>query len=305
MSGGELRFDGKVVLVTGAGAGLGKAYALEFGRRGAKVVVNDLGTSHKGEGATHNAADVVVQEIKSAGGEAVANYDSVEFGDKIVKTAIDAFGRIDIVINNAGILRDVSFVKMTEKDWDLIYRVHLYGAYSVTKAAWPYMRENKYGRVIFTSSAAGIYGNFGQANYSACKIALVGLGRTLALEGKSSNIHANVIAPVAGTRMTATVMPPELVEALLPEYIVPLVQYLTHESTTETGGLFEVGAGWVSKLRWQETQGKFFDVKKGFTPEHVRDGWSEITDFSKDTTNPSSTQDSISLVMSHINKAKI
>jgi len=300
----QLRFDGRVVIVTGAGSGLGRAYALHFGARGAKVVVNDLGTSHKGEGSGTRAADLVVDEIKKAGGQAVANYDSVEFGEKIVKTALDAFGQVDIVINNAGILRDVSFIKMSQQDWDLIYKVHLLGAYSVTKAAWPHMREKKYGRVIFTSSAAGIYGNFGQANYSAVKIALIGFSNTLALEGKSSNILVNTIAPVAGTRMTATIMPPDLVEALKPEYITPLVSYLCHEQTEETGGLFEVGAGWISKLRWERTKGKFFSVKNGLEPEQLRDNWNDIVDFS-DSTHPTTTQESISTIVSGLQQAKL
>ena len=160
----DLRFDGKVAIVTGAGGGLGRSHALLLAARGAKVVVNDLGGSFTGEGKSGGAADKVVAEIKAAGGEAVANYDSVEDGDKIVKTAIDAFGQIDIVINNAGILRDVSFPKMTQQDWDLIYKVHVLGAFKVTYAAWPYMRDQGYGRIIMTASAAGIYGNFGQAN---------------------------------------------------------------------------------------------------------------------------------------------
>jgi len=175
----NFRYDGKVAIITGAGGGLGKAYALLFASRGAKVVVNDLGTSFQGEGKSSKAADVVVDEIKKAGGEAIANYDSVEDGDKIVKTALDTWGRVDIVVNNAGILRDASFLKMQDKDWDLIYRVHLKGSYSVTKAAWPHMRDQGYGRIIMTSSAAGIYGNFGQANYVAVKLALLGFAKSL------------------------------------------------------------------------------------------------------------------------------
>ncbi|MBC7975991.1 MAG: SDR family NAD(P)-dependent oxidoreductase, partial [Myxococcales bacterium] len=178
----ELRFDGKVVVITGAGAGLGRSHALLFAKRGAKVVVNDLGGTHTGAGKSSAAADKVVAEIKEAGGNAVANYDSVEDGDKIIKTAVDAFGRVDVVINNAGILRDTTFHKMTKDDWDLIYKVHLLGAFRVTHAAWPLMREQGYGRILFTTSAAGLYGNFGQANYSAAKLALVGLTQTLALE---------------------------------------------------------------------------------------------------------------------------
>jgi NAD(P)-dependent dehydrogenase (short-subunit alcohol dehydrogenase family) len=170
----QLRFDNKVAIITGAGAGIGRTYALYLASRGAKVVVNDLGVSFKGEGHNHKAADVVVEEIKKLGGQAVANYDSVEFGDKIVKTAVDAFGTVDIVINNAGILRDVSFQKMTDLDWDLIMKVHLKGTYSVTRAAWNIMREKGYGRIINTSSASGLYGSFGQVNYSTAKMAIHG-----------------------------------------------------------------------------------------------------------------------------------
>ncbi|MDX1497329.1 MAG: SDR family NAD(P)-dependent oxidoreductase, partial [Salinisphaeraceae bacterium] len=169
----EIRFDGKVAIVTGAGNGLGKSHALLLGSRGAKVVVNDLGGDIHGDGNRSSAAaDAVVEEIKAMGGEAVANYDSVEDGDKIVQTAVDTFGTVDIVINNAGILRDVSFAKMTDKDWDLILAVHLRGSYKVSHAAWPIMKEKGYGRIIMTTSAAGIYGNFGQANYSAAKLGL-------------------------------------------------------------------------------------------------------------------------------------
>jgi len=240
-----------VVIVTGAGGGLGKAYALFFASRGAKIVVNDLGTSTLGKGKSSAAADKVVEEIKAAGGEAVANYDSVEAGDAIVKSAIDAFGRIDIVINNAGILRDTTFLKMKDEDWDLIYRVHLLGAYKVTKAAWNYMRDQGYGRIVMTASAAGLYGNFGQANYSAMKLAQLGFANSLAIEGDKKNIHVNTIAPIAGSRMTETVLPPDLIQALKPEYVVPLVAYLCHESCDVNGSVFEVGAGWIGKLRWE------------------------------------------------------
>lgn len=170
----QLRFDGKVAIVTGAGAGIGRHYALYLASRGAKVVVNDLGGSFKGEGANSKAADLVVEEIKKAGGIAVGNYDSVEFGEKIVKTAVDAFGTVDIVINNAGILRDVSFQKMTDLDWDLIMKVHLKGTFSVTRAAWNIMREKGYGRIVNTSSSSGLFGAFGQANYSTAKMGIHG-----------------------------------------------------------------------------------------------------------------------------------
>ncbi|RCI03338.1 hypothetical protein CU098_011531, partial [Rhizopus stolonifer] len=288
-----LRFDGQVAIVTGAGGGLGKAYALLFAKLGASVVVNDLGGSATGQGADSRAADLVVDEIRKAGGKAVANYDSVEDGEKVVETALKAFGRVDIIVNNAGILRDKSFARMTDADWDLVHRVHLRGTYKVIKAAWPHFVKQKYGRIINTASAVGLYGNFGQTNYSAAKLGIVGLTRTLALEGQSKNIIANVIAPNAGTRMTATVMPPEMVEAFKPEYVAPLVAYLGHNSNEETGGIFEVGSGWVAQVRWQRTGGVGFPANRELTPEQVAQAWSKVIDFEDGrATNPNSTQDS-------------
>jgi 3-hydroxyacyl-CoA dehydrogenase/3a,7a,12a-trihydroxy-5b-cholest-24-enoyl-CoA hydratase len=275
----KLSFTDRVAIVTGAGAGLGRAYSLLLASRGAKVVVNDLGGSIKGGGASTRAADTVVEEIRKAGGTAVANYDSVEFGEKIVKTAIDHFGRVDILINNAGILRDTTFVKMKDEDFDIIHKIHVRGAYSVTKAAWPYMRDQSYGRIIFVTSAAGLYGNFGQANYSSAKMAVVGLASTLSLEGNPKNIIVNTIAPVAGSRMTETIMPKKLVEALKPEFVAPLVAYLAHESNTNTGGIYEVGGGFVAKVRLQRTRGAAFPFDKEVTPEMIHNGWKEITDF--------------------------
>jgi len=299
-----LRFDGKVAVITGAGGGLGRAYALLFASRGAKVVVNDLGGSFNGVGSSNSAADKVVNEIKQAGGDAVPNYDSVENGDKIIKAAIDKWGKVDIVINNAGILRDVSFMKMTDKDWDLVHQVHLKGAYSVTKAAWNAMREQSYGRIIMTTSAAGLYGNFGQANYSSAKLALVAFANTLAKEGASKNIHVNTVAPMAGSRMTETVMPPDLVQALKPEYVAPLAAWLCHEQCEDNGAVFEVGAGWVSRVRWQRAKGAFLDVKKVPSPENVRDVWSQVNDFSEPQ-YPTTPGESISLIVSHLNRAKL
>eukprot|EP01116_Phalansterium_solitarium_P021605 TRINITY_DN678_c0_g1_i1.p1 TRINITY_DN678_c0_g1~~TRINITY_DN678_c0_g1_i1.p1 ORF type:complete len:612 (-),score=249.57 TRINITY_DN678_c0_g1_i1:177-2012(-) len=296
----ELRFDGKVAVITGAGGGLGREYALLFASRGAKVVVNDLGTATDGQGKSSSAADKVVDEIKRAGGEAVANYDSVEDGDKIVKTAIDAWGRIDIVVNNAGILRDVSFMKMSDKDWDLIQAVHVRGAFKVTRAAWNYMREQGYGRIIMTASAAGLYGNFGQANYSAAKLALAAFSNTLSLEGAKRNIHCNTIAPVAGSRMTATIMPPDVLEALKPQYVAPLVGYLCHETCDVSGGIFEVGAGWVSQLRWERTRGHFFPTER-LTPDLIAKDWKLVTDWT-DSTRPTSASESISVIMSQLQK---
>jgi 3-hydroxyacyl-CoA dehydrogenase/3a,7a,12a-trihydroxy-5b-cholest-24-enoyl-CoA hydratase len=282
----DVRFDDRVVVITGAGNGLGRTYALEMGKRGAKVVVNDLGGSAFGDGADKAAADVVVNEIKAAGGEAVANYDSVTDGDKIVQTAMDSFGKIDVVINNAGILRDKTFHKMEERDWDLIYDVHVRGAFKVSHAAWPYMRDQNYGRMIFTASAAGMYGNFGQTNYAMAKLGLHGMSQTLALEGRSKNIMVNTIAPIAGSRLTETVMPQQLVDALKPDFIMPLVVKLCDENSQETGGLYEVGAGFIGKVRWERSKGHSFSVSQGFNAEDVNDAWDEIVDFT-DADHPS------------------
>jgi len=291
-----LRFDNQVAIVSGAGGGLGRAYALLLGSLGASVVVNDLGVSATGEG-TSRAADVVVEEIRKSGGKAVANYDSVEDGDKLVDTAIKAFGRIDIVVNNAGILRDKSFSRMTDNDWDLVHRVHLRGTYKVTKAAWPHMLKQKYGRIINTASAVGLYGNFGQTNYSAAKLGILSLSNTLAIEGGKHNIIVNTIAPNAGTRMTATVMPPEMVEALKPEYVAPLIGFLAHSSCPESGSAFEVGSGWIAKVRWQRSGGVGLPVNAAITPEQVRDNWSKIVDFEDGrATHPRTTQDSFQQV---------
>jgi len=295
----ELRFDGRVVVVTGAGNGLGKSHALLFASRGAKVVVNDLGGKHDGTGKGSSAADAVVAEIKEKGGEAVANYDSVEDGAKIIQTAIDAWGKVDVVVNNAGILRDMSFQKMTQDDWDIIYRVHVLGAYRVTKAAWDRMREQGFGRVILTASAAGIYGNFGQANYAMAKLGLVGFAQTLALEGKKKNVHVNTIAPIAGSRMTETVLPPDLIAALKPEYVSPLVAWLCHESCEENGGLFEVGGGFFGKLRWERSAGKVFKLGGVIKPEDVQKNWGAIAGFEK-TTHPTDVTSSMQPILGNL-----
>jgi NAD(P)-dependent dehydrogenase (short-subunit alcohol dehydrogenase family) len=276
----DIRFDKKAVIITGAGGGLGRAYALEFAKRGARIVVNDLGGSESGEGISSSAADKVVEEIKALGGDAVANYDSVEDGEKIVQTAIDSYGRVDIVINNAGILRDISFAKMQDKDWELIYKVHVEGAYKVTKAAWPYMTAQGFGRIIFTTSAAGIYGNFGQANYSSAKSALLGLGKTLAIEGARKNVLVNTIAPIAGSRLTETIWPENVLKATSPEYVVPLVIKLCAPDNKETGSVLEVGASWFAKIRIERTKGYAFGIESPVTAEDVAAKWDAICDFS-------------------------
>jgi 3-hydroxyacyl-CoA dehydrogenase/3a,7a,12a-trihydroxy-5b-cholest-24-enoyl-CoA hydratase len=272
-----LRFDGRTVIVTGAGQGLGRSHALEFAKRGANVVVNDLGGGAFGGGADDSVAQQVVNQIKKNGGHAVANTDSVEAGEKIVQCAMDSFGRIDVVVNNAGILRDASFAKMTDEDWDLIYRVHLLGSMRVTRAAWPYMRSAGYGRILMTTSVAGIYGNFGQANYSAAKLGLVGLAKTLAVEGAAKNVFTNALGPTAGSRLTATVLPKAVTDALKPEYVTPVVVLLCHESSTTNGRLFEVGGGWISETRWEQTEGVFFQDE--FTVEDLERCWDDATSF--------------------------
>jgi 3-hydroxyacyl-CoA dehydrogenase/3a,7a,12a-trihydroxy-5b-cholest-24-enoyl-CoA hydratase len=296
----ELRFDDKVVVVTGAGNGLGKVYAHFFAKRGAKVVVNDLGGSVHGEGGSSSVADKVVQEIKALGGEAVANYNSVTEGDKIIKTAIDAYGRIDVLVNNAGILRDISLAKMTNEDWNKVFEVHVQGMFSCTKAAWGVFREQSCGKIINTSSGAGIYGAFGQSNYSAAKLAVHGFTQALAKEGESRNIQVNTIAPIAGTRMTETVLAQELIKALDPAYVVPLVAYLAHEDTEETGSLFEAGAGYFAKLRWQRTVGVSYDYDQ-ITPENIARDWEKLTDWT-DATNPETLNDTLCEMMNNVER---
>lgn len=271
----DLGFDGKVAIITGAGGGLGRSHALELARRGALVVVNDLGGSVDGTGSGSTAAQAVVDEIKAAGGEAVANYDSVatpEGGENIVQTAIDTFGRIDIIVNNAGILRDTSFKNMTAEKLEPVIDVHLKGAFYVTQPAWEHMREQSYGRIINTSSGAGIFGNFGQTNYGSAKMGLVGFTNVLAVEGTKYNIKANAIAPVAKTRMTEDILGPAA-DQLLPETVTPTVVYLASEECPVTGEVYSVGGGRVARVFVGVSQGI---VDPELSAETVRDRFDEI-----------------------------
>jgi NAD(P)-dependent dehydrogenase (short-subunit alcohol dehydrogenase family) len=254
----SIRFDNRVAIVTGAGNGLGRAHALLLASRGAKVVVNDPGGARDGRGDSHAAADKVVAEIKAAGGQAVANYDSVadKAGAKnIVQTAVDAFGTVDIVVNNAGILRDKSFPNMTMEDFDFVVQVHFLGTAYVTHAAWPILRQKAYGRVVVTSSNSGIYGNFGQTNYAGAKLALVGFVNALRLEGQKYNIMVNALAPVAGTRMTEDLMTPEVLAKMKPEFVSPMVAYLCSEQCQHTGDVWAAGAGYFSRIEYREGPG--------------------------------------------------
>ena len=271
-----LGFDGKVAIITGSGGGLGRQHALMMAARGALVVVNDLGGAVDGTGSDKGAAERGVDEIREAGGEAVADTNSVstaEGGQAIVQTALDAFGRVDIVVNNAGILRDKSFHNMTPELWSPVVDVHLNGAYFVTAAAWPHMREQNYGRVISTASGAGLFGNFGQANYGAAKMALVGFTRVLAVEGASKNIKANVIAPVAKTRMTEDLLGP-LGDKLEPRYVSPVVTYLAHESCEPTGRVFSVAGGRVAEIFIGEGPGY---TDPDLSPESIAANWDAVT----------------------------
>ena len=268
----EVRFDDRVAVVTGAGGGLGRAHALLLASRGAKVVVNDLGGSVDGVGGDETPAQKVVDEIKAAGGEAVPNYNSVsdwESAQKIIQTAIDSFGKIDILVNNAGILRDKSMLKMSIEDYELVRSVHLDGTFFCIKAALPHMREASYGRIVSTASGTGVYGNFGQTNYGAAKMGIVGLTFCVKQEGAKYSILANVIVPQAGTRMTATVLPPNIVEKLKPEYVSPIVGWLASEQCDVSGQIYMAGAGYFSRSAVVEGPGVFLDPEGEITIEDV------------------------------------
>ena len=272
-----LDYTGKVVIVTGAGGGLGRSHALEFARRGAKVVVNDLGGSVDGSGGSSEAADKVVEEIKAAGGEAISNGSSVTDDAGVanmVQQTMDAYGRIDALVNNACVLRDKSFAKMEVGDFSFVVDVHLFGTMKPTKAVWPIMKEQGYGRILVTSSSSGLYGNFGQANYGAAKLGVVGLINTLKLEGQKDNIHVNALAPVAWTRMTSNLMPPEMEEALTPEQVTPAVVFMCSEQAP-TGKIICAGAGAYAAAQIIETRGMYLGAQP--SAEDVADNWEQIS----------------------------
>ncbi|MFN2557341.1 MAG: SDR family oxidoreductase [Nitriliruptorales bacterium] len=274
---GEIDYEGRVAIVTGAGGGLGRSHALLLASRGAKVLVNDLGVNRHGEGAGESMADGVVKQILDSGGEAVPSYNGVqtlEGGQAIVKSALSHWGRIDIIVNNAGILRDVSFKNLQDEQLDAVMKVHLYGAFHVTRAAWPHLREQAYGRILNTTSGSGLYGNFGQSNYAAAKMGLIGLTRTLAQEGVKYGITCNAIAPIAASRMTADILPPQLLERLEPTWVSPVVGYLVSEECRDTGRIFYAGGGYYARVAIMEGRG----VTYGSVPsvEDLAERWNDI-----------------------------
>ncbi|KAI6169136.1 hypothetical protein EDD17DRAFT_1464898 [Pisolithus thermaeus] len=292
-----VRFDGKTVIITGAGAGLGRAYALMYGRLGANVVVNDVNE----KGATS-----VCKEVEAAGGKAIPVVCSAEEGEKIVKAALDAFGTVHVLVANAGVLRDRSFAAMTEQEWDTVIAVHLRGTYKCAKAVWPVFQKQKFGRIVTTASQVGIYGNFGQTNYSSAKAAIIGFTKTLGFEGRKYNILCNAIAPSAGTAMTMTIWPKEMVDAYKPDYIAPVVGFLTSEDNADTTGrLFEISGGWAAETRWQRTGGHGFPTNVQLTPEEVVAKWKTFTTFDDGrSTFPTTTAESLQQIIENFeNKA--
>lgn len=275
----SIRFDNQVAIVTGAGGGIGKEHALELARRGAKVVVNDLGGSVDGSG-TSDAAEAVVQQIKDAGGEAMANGASVTDLSAIqdmVKEVMDKWGRIDVLVNNAGILRDKSFHNVTLDDFNLVMDVHFQGTLNCTHTIYPIMREQGYGRIVFTSSSSGVYGNFGQSNYGAAKMAIVGLMNTLKIEGQKYNVFSNTITPVAYTRMTEGLIPEDFGKNLQPEYVTPAVIYLSGKDAPN-GVIIAAGAGVYARILTHETMGVSLGTGEDMTPENIAANWDTISD---------------------------
>jgi NAD(P)-dependent dehydrogenase (short-subunit alcohol dehydrogenase family) len=277
----SINFEGRVAIVTGAGGGLGRCHALDLARRGAKVVVNDLGGSVDGSSdGSLSAAETVVEEIKAAGGHAMANGASVTDRAQVadmVKDVMDKYGRIDILINNAGILRDKSFTKVEDEDFRMVLEVHLMGSVNCTKAVWEIMKEQNYGRIVMTSSSSGLYGNFGQTNYGAAKMGVVGLMNTLKLEGAKYNIKCNSLAPLAGTRMTESLMPGEVIEQIKPEFVTPAVTYMVSEDAP-TGVIIAAGAGVFTRVMVHETKGVYLGTGEDMTAENIEANWEQISD---------------------------
>jgi len=302
----DIRFDNKVAIITGAGAGLGRSYGLFLASRGAKVVLNDLGTSGDGIGRSETQAQLVADEIKAVGGKAVANFDSVaevEGAQRIVDDALKHFGTVDILINNAGILRDKTFLRMPLEDFELVLRVHLLGTVYVTRAAFPVMKEKSYGRIVMTTSVAGLFGNFGQTNYSAAKLGIVGFMNSLKLEGEKYNIFINTVAPLAATRLAGPsgIFREELVPLLKPELVAPLVAYLCSEQCRTTGDIICAGGGYYAKVQVVEGRGIRLSLEQEITPEMIAEKYSEISKMER-AVGFRSTKDELGVVLGPLMK---
>lgn len=284
-----INFEGRVAVVTGAGAGLGRSHAMLLASRGAKVLVNDLSRSRKPGNEAGHAADDVVEEIRAAGGEAVANHDSIaefEGAQRLVDQAVSTFGRLDILVNNAGALRDKTFGKLDMADWDFVLKVHLSGTAYCTRAAWPVMQQSKFGRIVFTTSNAGLYGSFGQSNYSAAKMGMVGLMNTLKQEGPKNNILVNIIAPVAATNMTEGVLPAEIVPHFRPEHVSAAVALLCSEEFKQSGVICSAAAGHYALVQVASTEGVQLDPSKIAAPDDLLENWDRISDSGSMRTYP-------------------
>ena len=295
-SSSPLSYTGKVAVVTGAGGGLGRHYALDLAKRGASVVVNDLSI---------DSVNAVVKEITNGGGKAVGCSANVTDGKVIIDQAVKSFGHCDILINNAGILRDRSFHKMSNEEWKSVIDVHLQGTFELCHAVWPLMRDRGYGRIVNVTSGAGLFGNFGQANYSAAKMGIIGLTSSLAHEGQNVGITANCIAPIAASQMTASLLPSEFLELLDPSHVTPMVSYLAHESAGNINGqVFEVGGGWYARIRWERSLGASLGTKdKIAQAEDISANFDAICDF-KNAAHPTTLSDSLKAMMALSLKAQ-